>query len=396
MSFHRFSLLPWPAKLLIPTLALTLSTAVAQQSKPSNTQAPATKQVAPVKPAPPTPQHGAQQAEKPATPATPAAAPPDPGASLPPDTPVITINNVCSPGLPGSSGASQSSSGCKTIITKAEFEKLVSAGNEQTTVPPATRTRIVQPFAQTLVLDATAEKRGVDKNPEVENFLKVTHMSALARALQQQLVKQAQQVTPEQIDEYYKQHQSDFEEAKISRLFIPKIAASENIDQAKAKALAEQLQKEAATGKDMQELEKQAYTDLGLKQTPPNSDMGVRRRNAFPPAHQEAVFGLSAGQVTPVLEDANAFYVYKVESKTTVPETNVSNEIKQSVAQKNFREELHSIFDSAETTLNPDYFDGMKTIDWNMGEEHEGRAAPPPPRAPGRPTNTPPSARQPK
>ena len=371
---------------------LVAVTAAAQQTVPTKTQqSPATKPVTPLQPAAGTSaQTGAQQ------PAPPTTAAVDPGASLPPDTPVMTINNVCSADLSGSGSAQSSSSGCKTVITKAEFEKLVGAGSNQTALPPSTRTRVAQPFAQAVVFDAIAKKRGIDKDPEVANYLKVTQMSALAQALRQKLVQEAQQVTPEQIDAYYKQHQGDFEEAKVSRLFIPKIAASQNIDQAKAKTVAEQSQKDAAAGKSMQDLEKQAYTELSLQQTPPSIEMGVRRRNAFPPAHQEAVFSLSVDQVTPVLEDPNAFYVYKVESKTTVPETNVSTEIKNSIAQNNYREELHSIFDPAETTLNPDYFGGMKNIDWNAGVEGEGRSAPAPARAPGRPTGTPPPTRQPQ
>lgn len=315
-------------------------------------------------------------------PTTPPPAPPDPGASLPPETPVITLNNVCAPGTTGD---------CKTVITKGEFEKLVTAGSNQTTVAPNLRARIVQPFAQTLVLDATAEKQGLDKQPDVENMLKVARMRALSQVLQQRLVKEAQQVTPEQMDEYYKQHQEDYQEAKIERLFIPKIASGQNIDQAKAKALAERLQKQAATAKSLDELEKQAYTEVGLSQQPPQVDMGVHRRNQLPPAHQEAIFALNPGQVTDVLEDPNAFYVYRVDSKTTVPESNLTNEIKGAITQKKYGDELHSIFNSVDATLNPDYFDGMKTIDWETGSQGEReRPAPPQRSAPGRTPTTPP------
>ncbi len=325
-------------------------------------------------------QTGNQGAASPAAPAAPA----DPGESLPPDTPVITLSNLC---------ATPTAGECKTVITKGEFEKLVTAGSTQTTVAPSVRARIVQPFAQVVVLDADAEKQGLDKQPEVENMLKVARMRALSQVLQQRLVKEAQQVTPEQVSEYYKQHQDDYTEAKIERLFIPKIAAGQNIDQAKAKAIAERLQKEAAGSKSLDELEKQAYTELGLaQQTPPSTDMGVRRKSQLPPSQQEPVFALSAGQVSNVIDDPNAFYVYKVDSKTTVPEANVSAEIKSAVAQKRYADELKSIFSSVDATLNPDYFGGMKTIDWNAGAEGE---RPAPQRVPGRGASPTPPTSQP-
>ena len=363
--------------LLIASAALTVAAAAQQNPTPKQTtpDRPSAASAQSVEPKPAGPQ--------PSGPTAPAA-PTDPGANLPPDTPVITLKNVCPPGTTGD---------CKTVITKGEFEKLVTAGSTQSTVAPSVRTRIVQPFAQTLVLDATAQKEGLDKEPDVENMLKVARMRALSQIVQQRMVKEAQQVTPEQMDEYYKQHQDEYEEAKIERLFVPKIAAGQNIDQAKAKALTERLQKQAATAKSLDELEKQAYTELGLKQQPPPVDMGVHRRNQLPPAHQQAIFALSPGQVTEVLEDPNAFYVYRVDTKTTVPEANLTNEIKSAIAQKKYGDEMHGIFSSVDATLNPDYFEGMKTIDLEGGQGERERPAPR--TTPSRTPSVPPPAAHP-
>lgn len=377
MSIHRFFIpVRWPL-LAIALLTLTIASGAQQNSAP--------KQSTPVKPSATAPVSTEPKpaSPQPAGPMAPAT-PPDPGANLSSDTPVITLNNVCAPGTTGD---------CKTVITKGEFEKLMAAATAKASLTQAERKQIVQPFAQVVVLNATAEKQGLDKQPDVETMLKVARMSTLSKALIQRQIKEAQQVTPEQMDEYYKQHQNEYEEAKIERLLIPKIASGQNIDQAKAKALAERLQKQAATAKGLDELEKQAYTELGLKQQPPPVDMGVHRRNQLPPAHQEAVFALSPGQITDVLEDPNAFYVYRVDTKTTVPEANLTNEIKNAIAQKKYGDHMRSIFNSVDATLNPDYFEGMKTIDWEAGSPGE-RERPTPTRAtPSRtPSTLPPAA----
>ncbi|MBV8206935.1 MAG: peptidyl-prolyl cis-trans isomerase [Acidobacteria bacterium] len=314
-----------------------------------------------------------------------AAAPPtppaDPGAALPPDTPVITLDHACAPSFPESHS---SGSECKTVFTKADFEKLVNSGRPSSAVPASTRATIVQNFTRFVILDEDALKQGLEKDPELQSALEAARIITIANTVQQRLSHKAQEVSQEQIDEYYKQHADEFQEVKAARIFIPKVAAGQTIDQAKAKALAEQLQKDAAAGKPLEDLEKQAYTELGLKQ-PPSTDMGAHRRNQFPAAQQEAIFALSPGQVTQVLEDPNAFYIYKAESKSTVAEANVSNEIKNDIAQKNFSEELKRIFEPVQVTLNPDYFNGMKTIDLNAGISGEADRRPMPSRTPQRP-----------
>lgn len=283
---------------------------------------------------------------------------------------MITINGVCDSGASGPD--------CKTVVTKAEFERLIKQGNANANVTPVQRRSIVQGFAQVVVLDKSAEKQGLPNDPEVKTMLEVARMRTLAQVLQQRLVQKAQQVSPEQIDEYYKKNHDEFEEVKLSRIYIPKVAASVNIDAAKAKAIAERLQKDAEAGKNLDELQKQAYTELGIQQQPLPTEMGVRRRNSFPAEQAEAIFSLADGKVSRVIEDPNGFYIYKVESKTTVPESNVSNEIKGDITQKSYAQSLDQIFEPVKAEVNPQYFDGMTTIDFKTGmgggeEERERR-----------------------
>lgn len=348
-------------RLLIPAAILFFAVGVVAQSAPTQSSAkPAQGATKPATPPPPEGQVIAGGA-KPAAPP-----PPDAGANLPATTPILTLNGLCSGG-PQPTGPN-----CKTVITKGEFERLVLAGSTQTTVPPQLRTRVLQQFAQAVVMDKTADARGLDKDPDVQAFLEASRMQVLMRAFNNKLVQQAQQVTPEQIDQYYQKNHGEFDEAKTKRLFIPKVSAAANIDAAKAREIAEKLQKDAAAGKDMDALEKQAYTELGLPaQQAPSTEMGVRRRRQFSEDQAEAVFKLEAGQVTPVLEDQNGLYVFKAESKNTVPLDQVRTEIKNDIARQNFDEEVKKIFDPVQATLDPDYFNGQKTLEWQAGRDSE-------------------------
>src|SRR5437763_8287756 len=145
MRIHQVLFLACWRKLLILAITFAIPATAQQTATP--------KQSTPVKPGPTSSQPSGQSAAQPSA-GSPTSLPPgptpaaDPGASLPADTPVITLSNICAKGA----GAE-----CKTVITKGEFENLVTAGSARNSLSAPERTRIVQPFAQIVVLDVTAE-----------------------------------------------------------------------------------------------------------------------------------------------------------------------------------------------------------------------------------------------
>src|SRR5947209_5444847 len=127
----------------VAILLLVSSFALAQASAPKQTPSPAA--------APPSPPAGnASPAAKPDE-AKPAEK--EPGANLPPETAVITIKHLCG-APPASTAASKAAAegtaakpagaagNCNTVITKAEFEKIVNAvvpKNRRTELPPTAK-----------------------------------------------------------------------------------------------------------------------------------------------------------------------------------------------------------------------------------------------------------------
>ncbi|HEV2112570.1 MAG TPA: hypothetical protein VGR50_00395, partial [Terriglobales bacterium] len=178
------------------------------------------------------------QTPKPAPPATAGAAPgapktaEEPGAKLPPETAVITIKHLCaaapaaktSPGKPKAKAAD-----CNTVITKAEFEKILSAvipKARRAELPPTARQQIAQQFSNMLVMATAAQKHGVErKNPNIQEALKLSRQQVLAQALNQQLMDES---TPSDAasKKYYDQNPSAYEEVTLQRLFIPKTNSS--------------------------------------------------------------------------------------------------------------------------------------------------------------------------
>jgi len=85
----------------------------------------------------------------------------------------------------------------------------------------------------------------------------------------------------------------------------------------------------------------------------------------LPKAQDDVVFALQPGQVSAVAEDPASFYIYKAESKDTVPLDSVRQEIKQRLAEEKYSNEMRSIFQGADAKLNPEYF-GTAHIDLGL------------------------------
>src|SRR5208283_5316722 len=119
------------------------------------------------------------QAAQPATPpaagakAAPAAsAAPEkaPEVKVGPDDTVITLKGFCA-------DATQQGDACKTVITRAQFEKLADA--LQPNMPPARRQQLANFYAQILRMSTAAEKRGLDKGPTFDEMMRFARIQAL-------------------------------------------------------------------------------------------------------------------------------------------------------------------------------------------------------------------------
>jgi parvulin-like peptidyl-prolyl isomerase len=89
------------------------------------------------------------------------------------------------------------------------------------------------------------------------------------------------------------------------------------------------------------------------------------------------IFALPSGQVSSVVDDPGGFFIFKAESKNTMPLDSVRPEIKQRLAQENYMKEMRDIFQGADAKLNPQYF-GTDHLDLGFPPEQEGGGRPRP------------------
>jgi len=331
-----------------------------------------------------------------ATPAPPQAQAPqapagDTSAAVPADAAVITVNGVCpekpkeaaagtaaKPATPAKTPAAD----CKTVITKAEFEKLANAVAPNVT--PQLKKQLAGILPRFIAMSDAAKKQGLDKTPEFAETLKFAKMQILTNELQRKIQDDAAKVPATEIETYYKKNPEAFEEFNLDRLFVPRtkqveVDAKEDEDKdeklteeqqkakeaaEKAKAeegeqamskLAESLRERAAAGEDFVKLQKEAFEAGGMKIESPTVTLPKVRRTGLPPAHA-AVFELKAGEVSQVINDSGGHYIYKVTGKDQVTLDQAKDEIQKNLQNQRSRDMMDKINNSFKVETNEAYF----------------------------------------
>jgi hypothetical protein len=298
---------------------------------------------------------------------------------------------------------------CKTVITKAQFEKLANAVAPNVT--PQVKKQLASVLPRFIGMSSEAKKKGLDKTPQFEETVKFAKMQILTSELQREIQEEAAKISPEDIEKYYKEHADTFEQYNVDRLFVPRTkqgdpeakeedekdeklsdeakkakeaeekAKADEAEQAMTK-LAESLRARAAAGEDFAKLQKEAFDAAGMKIESPTVALPNVRRTGLPPAHV-AVFDLKPGDVSQVISDSGGHYVYKLNSKDEMTLDQAKNEIHSKLQNDRTREMMDKVNNSFKVETNEAYF----------GPGGVGTA--PPPRLP-HPRPMPPGAQAPQ
>jgi spore coat protein CotF len=343
-------------------------------------------------PAGPVPMAGQKPADR-----TPA---PDTSASVPADAAVLTIDGVCPPQpkpaaakgatvkpATAKTSTTKAPADCKTVITKAQFEKLANAITPNVT--PQVRKQLANVLPRYIAMSDAAKKQGLDKKPEFDETVKFAKMQILTNELQRKVQEDAAKVSDADIKAYYDAHADTYEQFSLERLFVPRNKQVQpelkdedkdkeeklTDEQKKAKAaekeaeekerteqgeqemtkLADSLRARAAAGEDFAKLQKEAFAAAGMKIESPTVTLPKVRRSGLPPAHA-AIFDLKAGDVSQVINDSGGHYIYKVDSKDQLSLDQAKQEIQTSLQSTRTREAMDKLNGSFKVDTNEAYF----------------------------------------
>jgi hypothetical protein len=285
-------------------------------------------------------------------------------AAVPPGQAVITVRGLC----PAETGAATkptvpSSSDCVTTVTREQFDNLVKAFNPANqAVPPAARRKLAEAYIELLIYSEAAKSAGVENTPAYAEVMRVLRLKTLSDLYRNQLAEQLRNSSPEEMEAYYKQNESKFESAKLSRIYLPKnstdpqaTAEQKQQYQNKIQHVVDDIQARAAKGGDIAALQKEAYTTLGIGAPPPSTDLSTARHGMFPPKLDQEIFSHKAGEVFRS-DDANGFMIYRVESREQAPLESVKEDISRDLFRQKMEEKNKELTGPVHTDLDENYF----------------------------------------
>jgi hypothetical protein len=270
------------------------------------------------------------------------------------DSAIISIHGFCP-------DSARERSNCVTVVTRKQFEQMLSAMNVNPRLAnnPVAIRNFAENYVEILALSSAAEKSGVEKDPEVQELLRLVRMRALADAFRQRLQQNANP-SEQEIEQYYHQNQSRFEQVELDRIAIPRTnPALKKEAQAdfehKAEQLAQDIRVRVLKGEEPSKLQAEAYKSLGL--TPPlTTDLRMKRRGSLPTALEQEIFSLKAGEVSGVRSDAVNYTIFKVRSHSISPLEKVKAEISGALRQKKFDEGVKQATGQFHAEFDPQYF----------------------------------------
>jgi hypothetical protein len=288
-------------------------------------------------------------------------------AEVPPSAAVITLHGLC-PDKP--SGTDPKSPDCQTVVTRAEFEHL--ADTLSPNMPANGKPSLANDYARMLVISAEARKKGLENSEHYKDLVSFLKLQLLAQELFRSYQEQAK-ATPAEVEKYYKDNASNYEELSLKRLFIPRnrpdqvhalakpsgpATAPKPLTDSDLQAQGEKLRTRLEAGTDFDALQKEIYASAGYKAPPPPSTISNWRKEADPPTEQE-LFELKPKQFSKVIIEPAGAYIYQVQERKQIPLAEVKQQIESTLTQARLHQLVDGLMAGLKPEVNQAYFGAL-------------------------------------
>jgi parvulin-like peptidyl-prolyl isomerase len=279
-------------------------------------------------------------------------------AAQQPPTPSVTMEEALAP------GAVVATVGGKPV-TYGELEVLLKAMPQQMANQAlADRKSFVQQYALLRHLVQMAEQQKLDQQSPYKEGIAYNRMQLLYQAVVGEKFNQIK-IPPEEVEKLYQSNQERYTQARVKVLYISFTnapppqgdpAAKKPLNEAEAKAKAEDLLKQIRGGADFVKLVKAHSEDE--TSAAKDGDFGtIRRSDKIPDEIKQVIFALKAGEVGGPVRQPNGFYLFRVEEVSTQKLDEVRETIQNELRNIRFAEWMEQLKTSLQVKEEiPEFF----------------------------------------
>src|SRR5215472_697238 len=275
--------------------------------------------------------------------------------------------NPAQPPVPAPAGAALPQVPADTVVMKVGDQQITAEqfqGIVKTLNPTAQRSLAAQGFkplgenyAMFLALAQKATTDGLDQTTEFKQKMELKRKQALVQDEYKKL-NESVQVKQEDIDKYYADHKTDFEQVQIRQISVRKKPAGAKGDAAglpedEAKKRAEDIRQALASGQDATKVSEQ-YKLANVVFFDPNPRSV--RRGQLPGDTDKQAWTLKDGEVSEIQNNPMNYYFIQVVKHETQPVSDVTKEIEGKLREEKFKATLDNIKSAANIWLDPKYF----------------------------------------
>jgi hypothetical protein len=236
---------------------------------------------------------------------------------------------------------------CTKTVTKRDFDALVSALDPNMSADG--RRALAAEYSRLLIMGAEARRRGLDQLPEIRTLLEFSSLQLLGSKLVRDINSAASPVSSDEVDKYFRDHERDYQEVVLSRLFLPAQGNGENKDVTLAAARAEQIRSRALHGEDFLALQRE------IKDASQNVRLGPMPCRSLPEAHR-SVCDLKPNEISNTLSDSSGYSIYRLESRRRLGLDDVRADIKATLERQRVQEQIHKVRTPVSMNLDEQYF----------------------------------------
>ena len=270
------------------------------------------------------------------------------------DDPVITIRGLCS-----ADAEKADPELCSTIVTRREFDALLSAVNVSgQKVSSLARQNFAKGYVLYAAFEQAARRAGFEDTEQFADIMRWARLRAVTDAYRGKIVEEARTAQQTAVDAYYRDHFALYDRISVMMVSLPRKPpagfADHDFDQ-RTSAVMRDARERMVRGDDPAQIQKDCYSALHLSGVP-LVDLQTRKRSDFSETVTEELLSLKPGDVSQIESEADSFVVYKIVSHQPLPEAKVQPEIVRAIAEDRVKQAFNSIGNSVHAEYNLNYF----------------------------------------